>query len=347
MLGSCGESNNEAKKTTATKSETYDLAALQESKLAGGVHLPGVLQPFEAVQIYPKINGFVKTVAVDRGSVVKKGTVLMRLEAPEMEEHIAEAKLKYTHAQSVYAASKDRYERMLATSKTPGTISPYDLAAANSKMLADEASAKGELSNIKAQQDVSSYLTITAPFDGVITERNVHPGALVGPGTQGSKPMLVLQQQSKLRLVVSIPEQYSAQVKNADEVHFKVNALQGKEFSGTISRSSGDLNTYRAETVEIDVPNPEGTFKAGMYAEVIIPVGGNTHAFVVPITAIVTTTERKYVVIAENSKAKYINITEGNHFKDSSEIFGQLNTGDMIVTNATYKIKEAESISVH
>ena len=344
-LFACGGPENETKKTNTAKTEHYTLATLQESKLSGGVQLPGMLQPFESVQIFPKINGFVKTVNVDRGSVVKKGTVLMRLEAPEIEEHIAEARLKYTHAQSVYAASKDRYDRMLATSKTPGTISPYDLNAANAKMQADEATAQGELSNIKAQQDMYSYLTITAPFDGVITERNVHPGALVGPGSQSAKPMLVLQQQSKLRLVVSVPEQYSSQVKNGDAVHFKVNALPGQDFTGTVSRSSGDLNSYRAETVEIDVPNAGNSFKPGMYCEVGIPVAGNTHGFVVPNTAIVTTTEKKYVVVADNNKARYITVSEGNRFNDSTEIYGSLKNGDVIITNASYKIKEAENIS--
>src|SRR6185312_7133171 len=107
--------------------------------------------------------------------------------------------LQYTQAHANYLISKDKYQRLLETSRTPGTVSPFDLSAAQSKMQADSATAQGEYANYKAQEAMQGYLTVTSPFDGVITERNIHPGALVGPGEANSKPMLILQQLSKLR----------------------------------------------------------------------------------------------------------------------------------------------------
>ncbi len=275
---------------------------LQQRRISGNVQLPGVMQPFEFVQLFPKINGFVKAVNVDRGSVVKKGQVLITLEAPEVEQQVAAAKLKYTQAEATYITSKDRYRRLLETSHTPGTISPYDLDAAAAKMQGDSATAQGEYANYKAQETMKSYLTVSAPFDGVITERNVHPGALAGPGAENAKPMLVLQQLSKLRLVVDIPEQYAAQVNDGEEVHYKANALPGVDFTGKVSRSSQSLSSnYRSETIEIDVQNTDDKFKPGMYAEVVLPTSGNANAFVVPKSAVVSTTERRYVVVANNN----------------------------------------------
>lgn len=345
FFASCGQEQEHKKKDESSAPKIYKTMQLQMRAIGSNVQLPGVLEPFEFVQIYPKVNGFVKTVLVDRGSVVKKGQILLTLEAPEIEQQVAAAKLKYTQAEAIYVTSRDRYHRLLETSKTPGTVAAYDLDAAESKMRGDSATAQGEYSNFKAQETIKSYLTVAATFDGVITERNVHPGALAGPGSQNAKPMLVLQQQSKLRLVVNIPEQYSAQVNDGDKVHFKVNALPGQDFKGTVSRSSQSLsNNYRTETIEIDVQNPDNVFKPGMYAEVTLPTSGNTNAYVVPKSAVVTTTERRYVIAKQNGAAHLVNVTQGNEHADSTEVFGNLQNGDVIVTNGSYQIKEGDKL---
>jgi RND family efflux transporter MFP subunit len=344
ILASCGEKENE-KKPEAVVRVKHNTMQLTSRQISSNVHLPGVMLPFQIVQLFPKVNGFVKYVSVDRGSVVKQGQQLITLEAPEIAQAVAAAKLKYTQAQANYMTSRDRYARLLETSKTPGTISPFDLEAAASQKQADSATAQGEYANYKAQETMMNYLNITAPFDGVITERNVHPGALAGPGAQNEKPMLVLQQLTKLRLTVDVPEQYAEQIKDGDTVQYNVNALPGATFEGVVSRSSESLSSnYRAETIEIDVPNIKEVFKPGMYAEVVLPASGNANAFVVPKTAVVTTTERKYVIIAVNNIAKWIDVSEGNQANDSTEIFGNLHAGDEVVTNATYQLKEGEEV---
>ena len=343
ILASCGQ--KEEPKKEVKEATAYHTMPLQPHAISGNVQLPGVLQPFEFVQLFPKVSGFVKTVAVDRGSVVHAGQVLITLDAPEVEQQVAAAKLRYSQAQSAYITSQDRYRRLLETSVTPGTVAPYDLQAARSKMQGDSATAQGEFASYRAQESMRGYLTVTAPFDGVITERNVHPGALAGPGTQNAKPMLVLQQLSKLRLVVDIPEQYAAQVKTGDEVHYKMSALPGKDFTGTIARSSQSLGTtYRSEAAEIDVPNTAGIFKSGMYAEVVLTISGNAEAFAVPASAIVTTTEKKYVVIADGSVARLVDVTTGNDHNDTTEIYGMLHTGDNIVTNPSYRLKNGDQV---
>jgi membrane fusion protein, multidrug efflux system len=342
---SCSNHEEDKKAAPPPPAVTYKTMVLQTRQITGSVQLPGVMQPFQFVQIFPRISGFVKNVLVDRGSAVRQGQLLLTLEAPEIEQQVAQAKQKYTQAQAGYITSKDRYRRMLETSKTPGTISQFDLEAAASKMQADSATAQGEYANYKAQQSMRNYLTVTAPFAGVITERNVHPGALAGPGTQNAKPMLVLQQLSKLRLTVDVPEQYASQIKNGDEVHFKLNAFPGTDFTGKVSRGSQSLsNNFRSETLEIDVQNTNNKFKPGMYGEVVLPISGSANAFVVPKSAVVTTTEHKYVIVADNNMAKRVDVTEGNQGSDSTEIFGGLRDGDMVVVNASYQVKEGQAI---
>ncbi|MBS1772003.1 MAG: efflux RND transporter periplasmic adaptor subunit [Bacteroidetes bacterium] len=336
--------NHSDKKTKIENKQELQLMNVEKRQLGQEVQLPGVLQPYEFVQIFPKVNGFLKEIYVDRGTHVKKGQLLLKLEAPEMQQNLAAARLRFVQSQTMYETSKEKYERLMETNKTPGTISPYDLSAAKAKMNAELATMQAEEANYKAQIAMNNYLSVNAPFDGIITERNVHPGALVGTNGSNNKPMLVIQQQDKLRLIISIPEQYSSQVSNGD-VKFSLNALPGEVFSGKISRSSGCLNdNYRTETVEIDVPNVAHKFKAGMYAEVLLPEKGNAKAFVVPKTAVVTTTEKKYVVAVRNEKTLWVDVTEGNEKEDSTEVFGSLQTGDKVVVNASFEIKEGQRI---
>jgi RND family efflux transporter MFP subunit len=345
IAASCGN-KEEKKPEVKAAAPTYTTMPLQPRRISGDVQLPGVMQPFQFVQIYPRITGFVKTVLVDRGSVVRQGQVLMTLDAPEVIQQEAAARLKYTEAQAAYITSKDRYHRLLETSSTPGTVSPFDLEAAASKMQGDSATTQGEYANYKAQLAIGAYLTITAPFDGVITERNVHPGALAGPGTQNAKPMLILQQLSKLRLVLDVPEQYSTQVKDGDKVQYKINAIPGQTFAGTVSRSSNSLNnSFRSETLEIDVQNTEDKFKPGMYAEVTLPTSGSASAYVVPKSAVVSTQEHKYVITVTNNTAKWIDISEGNQSSDSTEVFGNLHNGDEVIVNGSYQVKDGEIVS--
>jgi len=339
--------NHAAKEKQAekTKNETaLQLMTLQKSQLGENIQLPGTLQPYEYVQIFPKVNGFVKNITVDRGSRVRKGQLLIELEAPEMQQSLAAAKLRFAQAQAVYETTKERYQRLLETNKTPGVVSPFDLSSAKAKMNADMATMQAEEADYKARQAMNTYLTVVAPFDGIITERNVHPGALVGSGNSNSKPMLVIQQQDKLRLVVNVPEEYSSQLSNGS-VQFTVNALPGETFSGKVARSSGCLSdNYRTEAIEIDVPNNDHKFMAGMYAEVQLPSVGNAEAYVVPKSAVVTTTERKYVIAVRSGKTQWLDVTQGNESADSTEIFGALQPGDRVVVKGSYEIKEGKSM---
>lgn len=326
----------------------YQTAKVVQEPLTGSIRLPGTLEAFQKVSIYPRVNGFINRILVDRGSRVKKGQVLLVLDAPEVTQQYYAAQSKYLQAAAMHEASKDNYERTVATAnETPGTISPHDLELSKARMLGDSALMNSEQANFRARGVMRDYLTVTAPFDGVITERNIHPGALVGPDTKvGDKPMLMLEQEDKLRLVLQVPEIYSGQLKDKAVVNFSVNAMPGKVFTGAVSREAGTLNDrYRSEAVEVDVQNTGGTLKAGMYAEITMPVNGSASAMVVPASAVVMSTERKYVIVVRDHRTMWVDVQEGNHHNDSTEVFGNLKAGDDVIVNATDEIKDG--ITIH
>jgi membrane fusion protein (multidrug efflux system) len=329
------------KKTVGNQLET---GAVSEQALSSYVRLPGQLKPFNEVNIFAKINSFVKQINVDRGSVVHKGQLLAVLEAPEMVSQVQSANARYLQAQESANASREKYRRLKEAAKEEGAVSPLDLDNAQSKMRADEAVVLSERSNAASVKDVRSYLNIRAPFDGMIVQRNVSAGALVGPGKSTDQPMLVLQDTRKLRLEVMIPENYVDKVDLKKQVSFVFNALPGKENKAFISRSANALGMQRSEAIEVDVINQDQRLKPGMYGEVKIPLMLGAKSLSVSNNAIIRSTEREYVIKVIDGKAVFADVKEGIVGDEATEVFGNLKAGDRIVLHASDEIKEGQNI---
>lgn len=321
-------------------SPKYDLATVEKGGVAHSIKLPAQLAAFQEVSIFPKVNGYVKAVNVDIGSRVSKGSLLMTLEVPELADAAIQARERYFRSKVEFTIDKERYYRLLDASKTAGAISPLDLSTAKAKMDADSTLCNVEMANWQMQQTMLGYLKVTAPFSGIITERNVHPGALVSASSK-DKPMLELKQTGRLRLQVDIPEALAVNLKNRDTVTFYVSALHGKKLAGLINRSSNNVNSqYRSERVEVDVLNKESLLAPGMFADVIIASKGNIDALVVPKTAVVISTERKYVLLVKDGKIRKVDVSTGNASEIKTEIYGDLKEGDKVIAIANDEIKE-------
>jgi RND family efflux transporter MFP subunit len=321
----------------------FETVQVEKNSISSVVKIPGQLKPFEKVDIYPKVNGFVKEMYVDRGSIVHKGQVLMTLEAPEILQQVQAAQDKLLQAQENINASRDRYFRLKGASKIPGSISELDLSNSQAKYQADSALVQSELANLNAVKALQDYLTVKAPFDGVITERNIHPGALTGPNFKiENKPLLILEDNNVLRLETFIPEAYSGSVDMSDrQISFTTDALPGQTFSDPLSRSSHSLyDEYRSEAIEADVNNPKGIFKPGMYVEATLKIKSPVSSMLVPTSCIVTTMEGKYVIAVENDKTKYINIKEGISSNGKTEIFGDLKGDETLLKKPSGEVKE-------
>jgi len=341
-FASCFSSEKKEEKTTAEKSASpkYNLATVEKGGVANTIKLPGQLAAFQEVSIFPKVNGYVKSVLVDIGTKVNTGTLLMTLEAPELVQASLQAKERYARAKVDLSIDEERYKRLLEAAKTPGAISPLDLSTVKAKMEADSVLCNSEKANWQMQQTMLDYLNVHAPFQGIITERNVHPGLLVSASGK-DKPMLELKQIDKLRLQVDVPEALAANLKNKDTVSFYVSALQGKKLTGFINRSAMNINAqYRSERMEIDVPNADAVLTPGMFADVVIYSKGNVAALYVPKSAVVISTEGKYVLKMVNEKITRVDVSTGNATADKIEVFGDLKEGEQVIAVANDEIKE-------
>lgn len=343
-FAACSERKEETKKEPAPVATQYQTAIAEKAPVDQVVKLPAQLAAFEQVSIFPKMNGYVKSVKVDIGSVVRKGQLLMELEAPELEQASIQAKEKYARAVSDYTISKENYDRLQQAAKTRGAVSPMDLASAKAKVNADSTVSNAEKASWQMQQTILSYLHVTAPFDGVITERNVHPGALVSAEGK-NKPMLELRQVRHLRLQVDIPERLAANISNQHEMPFYLSAFPGKKMTGKISRRSNNVNTqFRTERVELDIDNGDGHLSPGMYADVLLNTKGGADAVTVPKSAVVTSTQRKYVLCVRDGKTIKVDVATGNESAEKVEIIGDVKAGEKVVVNANEEIKEGIAV---
>jgi membrane fusion protein (multidrug efflux system) len=341
LFSACTSGGNKKEGDPDKKNQviSYSLAPVKKSGVATLIKLPAQLFAYQEVSIFPKVNGYVQEVYVDIGSEVHKGQLLMLLEAPEIIQAAAQAREKYAQAKAGYSIDRENYERLLEASSTAGAISPLDLSSARSKMEADSALANAEKSNWQMQQTMQEYLKVVAPFDGTITERNVFPGELVNAASK-EKPMLEFKEIRYLRLKVDIPESLAGSFKINDTISFYTSAFPGKKMTGRIARQSMNINAqFRSERIEADIDNKSKTLQPGMYADVVLYSAGNMNALSVPRSAVVISTEGKYVIAVRKGKNIKVDVLTGNETKDSIEIFGQIQAGEKVIEHANDEIK--------
>jgi membrane fusion protein (multidrug efflux system) len=352
LLGACHSDNKEQQEAKEQKEQqdaldfpTVKVTDVVNGKLSSSIAVPGELVPYQQVDLYAKINSYVKKLMVDIGSQVHSGQLLATLEAPEINSQLAGAQSRIKQQEAIYFASKATYDRLVNTSKTPGTISQNDLEQAEAKKNADLANVESAKSAYKETSSNLNYLEIRAPFDGVITARNINAGAYVGPGGKNADPLFVLQDQNRLRLVVSVPESYVGGLTNKSEVKFKVRELPGEKFTAKIARLAGALDEkLRSERVEMDVYNKGSKLLPHMYADVEVPLPSHDSTLIVPKTAVVSSTEKVFVIKVVDHHAQWVDVKKGFQSGDKMEIYGDLKQGDKVIVNATDEIRDGQQV---
>jgi membrane fusion protein (multidrug efflux system) len=332
--------------------QTTELAPVVSKQLSRTVDLPAELEPFQSVSIHAKVRGYVDRMLVDRGSEVKQGQLLAELTAPEMKAQIAEAESKVQAAESErlqaeaqLSAAESTRDRLKKASETPGAIAGNELILAQKQVEAAQALVAAKRQATQAVQgsvgtlkDLEAYLRITAPFDGVVTDRLVHPGALVGPGAD--PVMLIIQEIARLRLIVPVPEEDAGGIVRGAQVQFHVPAYPERAYSGVVARIAHSLDQKtRTMAVELDVFNRDGSLSPGMYPSVKWPVRRAHPSLMVPKTSVVTTTERTFVIRKQDGRAEWVNVTKGVSDGDLIEVSGDLKPGDTVVRRANDEIR--------
>ncbi|TWI78994.1 RND family efflux transporter MFP subunit [Lacibacter cauensis] len=326
------------KDDTKPKIDSTVVFTLQSAALDKTVSLPGELLPNEKVQVYGKVSGYVKKIFVDIGSPVKQGQVIAILDAPEMQSKIAESKQRLASVKAKWISSTDVFKRLAEASKSDGVIAPTDLEKAKNQVASDAALVEAAQSELNAVQQTADYLTLRAPFTGIVTKRNVDAGAYVGKAAE--MPLFEIEDNSSLRLRIAVPEAMTGTKVKDEKVQFTIKAIPGKKYEGKLSRKSGslDVNT-RSEVWEFVINNNDHSLKAGMFADCKINIQRDGKSFFVPFSAVVTTLEKKFVIKVQNNITSWVDVGQGVNATDKAEIFGKLDEGDTLVLKGNEELK--------
>ena len=341
----------------AQQSVGVDFAEVTRAAVEQTVVLPGELRALQEVELRAKVEGFVERIPVDRGTRVARGETIARIRAPELDAQKAQAKAQVAtseaelaEAEAHLAASLSNYERLSKAAETPDVVAGNDLIRAENAAAGDRAHVNALTQSVAASQsaldavrEMTSYLIVGAPFEGIVTERYVHVGALVGP-TAG--PLVRLEQVSRLRLVTHVSETYTAGDLVGAKVSFAVSAHPAVTFEAEVSRPALSIDrATRTMAVEADVDNADGRLAPGMYAQVSWPLRRAQESLFVPRSAVVENTERVFVIRAAAGGAEWVDVRRGVFQEDRVEVFGELAAGDRIVAHGTDEIRPGAQLT--
>ena len=351
--------------TTSAATQTVpqlEVATVKSQKLSTTERLPAELVPYESVDLYAKETGFVRSIRVDRGSKVTEGELIAELEAPELVAQRAQANAAFQSAESQLAAGQAKlaadqatYQHMSAAAKVPGVVAANDLEIAQRTAQADQANvaalektAQAAHESLRSVTQLESYLNITAPFDGQVTTRYVHPGALVGPagGSGAMTPIVHIQTLTRHRMVVPVPEYNVAGIPEGTEVSFTVPSYPGRVFHAPIARISRavDIKT-RTMPVELDVRDPHAELDPGTFCEVSWPVRRAYSTLFVPASAVANDLERAFVIRVSNNRVEWVEVKTGAKSGNLIEVFGDLKEGDEVAVRGTDQLRPGTSVT--
>jgi membrane fusion protein (multidrug efflux system) len=312
---------------------TVDVVRVVSRQLPSTERLPAELTPWQEVAVYPKVQGFVEHIDVDRGSIVRKGEILLQLSAPELLAQTAQA-------EATMVGDQATYERLLKASHTPGAVSANELELAEQAYKADQ-------DRVRSLKTLSGYLIIRAPFSGIVTQRNVHPGALVGPPSEPistAVPMLRLEQIDHLRLVVPVPQADVDLIPEGASVSFTVSAFPGRYFTGAIARISHSLDpATRTMPVEADVYQNQYLLDPGMFVEASWPVRSAATSLFVPASAIASG-PHPFVERVRDGEVQRIPVTSGKSVGNLIAVFGDLTAGDLVMAKPSVDLANGKRV---
>jgi len=343
-----------AKAGSALENETRassipTVAVVKPTVSQGGeeVVLPGNMQAFIDTPIWARASGYLKVWHVDIGARVKRGQLLAEIESPEVDQQLTQAQSNLSVAAANLKLSQITAERYNGLFKTD-SVAKQDVDNAVQDAAAKTATLKADEANVARLQQLVAYEKIYAPFDGVITARNVDTGALVdADANTAGKELFHLASNNTLRVYVSVPEIYSRAARPGVTSYLTLNEFPGRRFTGSIVRDAAsiDLNS-RTLLVEVDVKNPTGELLPGSYVSVHLKLPSKVNAVTVPVSALLFRADGLQIAIAENGKVRLSKIILGRDYGDAVEVISGLRPTDSVIVNPSDSIVSGQKVQV-
>ena len=319
-----------------TGAPTATVAKVTREDLYKEVTIAAEFRPYVEVALHAKVSGYVRKMNVDFGDQVKAGQLMATLEVPELQAELDNAQATEQKAQADYTNAHLIYTRLQSVNKDhPNLVAQQDLDTAEANELTTSAAIAAAKANVEKYQTMVSYTQITAPFDGVVTHRYADPGTLIQAGTSSDTqalPLVRVSDNYRLRLDFPVTVDYVKDVQLGDSVEVRVDSLNGKTFTGTISRFTHEVDdNTRTMITEIEVPNPNLELMPGMYATVVLKVEKHLQALAVPTEAVAGEKTPTVYVVNQVNQIEEHSVKLGLETADKYEILSGLHEGDLVV----------------
>jgi RND family efflux transporter MFP subunit len=340
---------------TALSAETAQVArpavsvvSPKRSAPAQEIILPGNVQSFISSPIYARTNGYLRKWYFDIGAHVKQGQLLAVIETPEVDQQLEQSLSNLNTAKANLAlaeTTKNRYQGLLKDN----AVSQQDVDNAVGTYNANKATVEANQANVRQLQALQSFEKIYAPYDGVITARNIDTGDLINSGSSGGvkTDLFHISQPGTLRVYVNVPEEYSQGVKTGMTADLSLAEFPGRRFQGKLVRTADAINmTTRTLLIEIDVDNPAGTLLTGSYAEVHLAVPAQASTYLLPVNTLIFRSEGLRVGIVKDGKVVLSAVTPGHDFGNEIEIVAGLKPEDQVIVNPPDSIVSGQDAQI-
>jgi RND family efflux transporter MFP subunit len=321
----------------------------QQAAPAQEIVLPGNVQPFISSPVYARTDGYLKKWYFDIGAHVKAGQLLATIQAPEMDEQLAQARSTLATADAnlkLAEITKTRYEAMFQKH----AVSQQDRDNAVGTYTANKAIVDADAANVRHYAALVSFENVYAPFDGVITARNTDIGDLINAGsnTASRTDLFHIAQTGTLRVYVNIPEEYWRGIKPGQTAADIVLAeFPGQKFPGKVVRTSEAINgTTRTLLTEIDLLNPDNTLLSGSYAEVHLQVPSQNPTLLIPANTLIFRSEHLQAGVVRNGKVVLVDLMPGHDMGNKIEIVAGLKAEDQVVVNPPDSLVSGQQVNV-
>jgi len=307
--------------------------------------IPGDVQAYVETPIYARTDGYLKEWNVDIGGHVKQGQILATIETPEVDQQLRQAEAAQLQAQANLDLAKTTADRWHVLLKSDG-VSQQEVDSNDAAYKARQADFAAAVANVDRLKSMQSFQRVTAPFDGVITARDIDIGALIANGN--AKELFKEAQVSVMRVYTNVPEGSSNDIHIGMPAELRVGEFPNRVFTGKVAHTSGAIDTTsRTLLTEVQVPNPKSELKPGSYAEVTFRISSAEPPLVIPSNTLIFRAAGPQVAVVDSSHtARLRSVTIGRDFGTSLEILSGLQPGDSVVLNPPDSLSDGEAVSI-
>jgi RND family efflux transporter MFP subunit len=347
----------------------------QKGQATSELLLPGNIEPLYSAAVYARTEGYIERRNVDIGSSVKTGQVLAAISSPEVDQQLLQARATLAQSEASLEQARAALEQSKANAELARVTKDRDLplgqqhaisqqivdeavqalnarladvSAAQANIVAAQANVAANHANVARLLQMQGFERVVAPFDGIITARNVERGDLVSTGSAAAgKPLFTIAQSGTLRIQIDVPQSEAVNIADGQKASIAVKERLGREYTGTVVRSAASLDSAaRTMLTEVQVENRDGSLLPGMYAQVKFALASQRTSLIIPTSSLIIDHTGMHVVTVRNENIHFVPVVIGRDMGTQVEVLSGIHASDALVASPSDLLHEGQTVEV-